>query len=68
MYLSVISPILIDAVKRIHNTFHISGDRTQRQQNSLKTVGIVDYLMKWIVLSYSELYFQETKYILVKFY
>ena len=28
----------------------------------------VDYRMKWIVLPYSESYFEETKYILVKFY
>ena len=64
---------LIDAVnsflkKRIHNTFQIRGDKTQRQQNFFKNkVKFVDYRMKWIVLSYSESYFEETKYILVKF-
>ena len=31
-------------------------------------VKIVDYRMKWIVLPYSESYFEETKYMLVKFY
>ena len=31
-------------------------------------VEIVDYRMKSIVLPYSESYFEETKYILVKFF
>ena len=54
--------------KRIHNTFQIRGDKTQRQQKSLKNkVKFVDYTMKWIVVSYSESYFEKTKYILAKF-
>ena len=31
-------------------------------------VKIVDYRMKWVVLPYSESYFEETNYMLVKFY
>ena len=54
--------------KRIHKTFQNLGDKTQRQRNSLKTLKSVDYYMKWIVLPYSESYFEETKCILVKFY
>ena len=52
-------------LKRIRNTFQIRGEKTQRQQNSLfkNKVKFVDYLMKWIVLPYSESYVEETKYI-----
>ena len=32
-----LSIFFIDAVKRIHNTFQIRGDKTQRQTNYLKT-------------------------------
>ena len=54
--------------KRIHNTFQIRGDKTQRQQNSSKNkVKFVDCHMKWIVLPYLATYFEEAKYILVYF-
>ena len=50
--------------KRIHNTFQIRGDNTQRQHKE----NFFDYRMKLIVLPYLESYFEETKYNLVKFY
>ena len=70
MSLGHLSIFLIDAKKiifekRIHNVFQIRGDKTQRFFKNM--VKIVDYRMKGIVLPYSESYFEETKYMLVKY-
>ena len=59
--------------KHIHNTFQIRfrirGEKTERQQDYLKTkFKFVDFCTKWIVLPYSESYFEETKCIEVKIY
>ena len=47
------------------NSWRQNPETTKFFKNKVK---IHDYRMKWIVLSYSESYFQETKNILVKFY
>ena len=50
--------------KRIHNIFQ-NPETTTIFENKVK---FVDYRMKWIVLPYSESYFEDSKYIFVKFY
>ena len=40
----------------------IRGEKTQRQQDTLKNqVKIVNFRMKWVVLTYSEPYTEKTK-------
>ena len=45
--------------KRIHNPYQIRGEKTQRQQDSLKLDKFVNFRMKWVVLPYSEPYTEE---------